>query len=266
MFEGIIKRVEHNVKNVDSTRRLIIFGDSFAEYHEHDTNEKRWQSVTAENSHCSKIVCYARNGSSLFFSMQSIYYYVQNDYNIDDILVFVPTSQGRLPLIWDIDSDLYKNDKPEPGWQASGLMYLQGQMSEKNRQYKFMKRNDTVVQWLLKEFCTYENHAMLLNNSIGYFNSLRNKKVVIPAFKFKYENYVLDSPYCLCDISLREIKEGELSDIIHDPRKNHLHPDNHVILGKQLSNYFSTMNMDLFDEKEFRTDIYTSVEMYKKDK
>ena len=79
--------------------RLIIFGDSFVTLERRkDFSFPFWTEQLAEKLGLSLVV-HGKGGTNLNWSLINYYNYIKNDYNKEDIIIFVVTSGSRLPYV-----------------------------------------------------------------------------------------------------------------------------------------------------------------------
>ena len=98
--------------------RLVVFGDSFSETSTRkDPNETCWVFVLAKMLGFS-ILNYSRGGSSLQYSKQMLFEYMETEYDKNDYIVFISTSYTRIPSVpANVDS----------GWAAALNNYMLGE-------------------------------------------------------------------------------------------------------------------------------------------
>ena len=94
--------------------RLVIFGDSFFQYstgtdHKIPNQGLSWTGLLAKNLNKS-ILSYANAGTSLNYSVQMLFYYMETEYDENDTIIFGVTSNTRVPNLLD-DSHL--------GWHST---------------------------------------------------------------------------------------------------------------------------------------------------
>lgn len=268
MFEKIINRYELDI-NANGSGNLIIFGDSFADKAKSCNEEwyipglpeflhdfKTWQILVAQNINCKKLINYARGGSSLFFSMQSLIHYMRTEYQPNDTIIFVATSGDRLPFLWGDHKDA------EAGWHATLLHYLSGNVDKSWPQYSFYNKNNKEVKWIHENFNTDENHIMFLEYIKSHLKSLSNNTLLINAFEdvFSSPNEPIFDTIGF-KRGLMYISEKELI-CKNDPwlylskgdwRPNHLLQENHKVLSSQINKYFKFKDKNVFKQNEFHT-------------
>lgn len=235
------------VKIKSRGNRLVIFGDSFARIYKHRLQENRWQASLATRLGVAKIVSYAEEGTSLFYSLQALNNYIINDYKKDDVIVFIVTSWTRFPV-------LHQGVNVNIQSQANTLAYDFGDAEIPMPTY--FKENLETLMFLVNNMVTKENHGMYMRCVDAILKSLENKYIILDAFdNSKYYNL---HPYDKNNFNLFDVSENEfrldqsVTDVYlrQDDRVNHLSPVNHLILGKLLYTYFSedsyTFSVDRF--------------------
>lgn len=242
-------RIKSYTLNSKNNNRLVIFGDSFAEPKFELAEERKikivWQKLVSEELDCSTIVTYARGGTSLYFSLQSFYYYMQTNYRENDIILFFKTSHNRLPVL--------DSDATDQGWQASLFQHMLGEIEKGDPRYEYFKKNTTTFNWIEKNLCTMENNDMYKFFIDGYLNGMKNKTMSIDCFKSKYSS---PKDVLLADISFDEFdpsldEKQKINRMQNDTRINHLTVQNHKVLATQIVNfikYGTELNKNKFDK------------------
>ena len=217
--------------------RLIIFGDSFVTLERRkDFSFPFWTEQLAEKLGLSLVV-HGKGGTNLNWSLINYYNYIKNDYNKEDIIIFVVTSGSRLP---------YVHQDFDPADGVSSQFLTLGSPWKWNTK-NFENELDAAKQVWVRFYNEEIHHAQvtILRQAL---ESLPNKKLVLSAFPDSHEHKL--AGYCdfhvrgpaLMGISFYEmgIKPGEtvkasgMDSMRPDPRPNHLSEQNHKILAEDL--------------------------------
>lgn len=228
-----------------SQGRLVVFGDSFAETSTRkDLNETCWVFVLAKMLNYS-ILNYARGGTSLNYSIQMFFEYMETEYMSNDYIVFVTTSYSRLPAL---------PKGVDYGYMSSLANYYNDEFKFKrdfkDRQ-KFYTNNLQAMNYMAENICTlqdFKNQIMLL---YSYLNTMKNKTVMIPAFEHRLSISKLVNKE---DFSLDKVSEGEnidRSSTMVDDRVCHMNTENNKVLANVIYRFFETGNHKLFNLKRF---------------
>jgi len=192
--------------------RIIIFGDSFAIKWDYDY---AWTNQLAKKFNAEQ-VNYAVGGSSIEYSLYQLRDYLRNNYNSNDIIVFIATNPSRSPII-------HKDYNPK--WAC---FY---KVEPDDEYYK------TLTRYTDTEIDKYKYWVVA-----NILNGITNDTFLMCAFdqcieQSKRKNFVI-SKFNLSKVSN------------HYPDPNHLHKHNHDALAKLLHQSIIKKN-DLFEEKHF---------------
>lgn len=167
------------VEYEDLEKRIMFFGDSFVEisnddnYHD-DNNWTRELSKIFNRQHWN----FGRSGSSLLFSINQFFKYIENDYREDDYIVFVTTSHTRFPRV---------HPNADPGVGAAMMRHVVDQwyLKSAEQQQPYFQWQPDLIAWLSQVYCNQEDfrHQCLMIDS--YLKQLPNKTLLIPAFGVK---------------------------------------------------------------------------------
>lgn len=248
MFPTKLDYSDRDIKKYYTERsqgRLVVFGDSFAETStRNDPEETCWIFVLAKMLNYS-ILNYARGGTSLNYSVQMFFEYLETEHNYDDYIVFVTTSYSRLPAVpKGIDY----------GYMSSLVNYYNDEFKFK-REYKdrqkFYTNNLQAMNYMAENICTlqdFKNQIILL---YSYLNSMENKTAMIPAFEHRQSvSYLVG----IKDFSLDKISENEniyRNSTMVDDRVCHMSTENNNVLASVVYRFFETGNYKLFNFKRF---------------
>lgn len=223
---------------------LILFGDSFVSpWHEGD--HKTWFELLAEDLGTT-YKTYGVHGSSFEYSTLKFFEYLNSEeYNPEDYIVFVLTSNVRSPVI---AKDFV------PRWAA--LTYAKVFYDQQDKAYQ--KRLDKITEpdEHFNRFKTFYKDWFLLQNNdlilaqrymlLSTLHSLPNKTVSISGWNIetpvasKFDNHI----NCLLwEASDNEIVGGSIWDFItqhgRDFRMNHFEEKNHLVLKDAVYSYFT---------------------------
>ena len=247
-FPKKIDYTNRDIKSYYSERtngRLVVFGDSFAETSiRKDPNETCWVFVLAKMLNFS-ILNYARGGSSLQYSKQMLFEYMETEYNKNDYIVFVSTSYTRIPTV---------PAKIDPGWAAALNNYIAGELDHR-QEYKeinnFFRANNNAMEYISCYITTmkdFNNDLILIST---YLDTLSNKTCIIPAF-----NHGNNLPNCIIDdFNLMEPSDNESMNNKKNPMKDdricHFSTENNKILANMFYRYFETDSYHYFKMRKF---------------
>ena len=248
-----LNRIGYPLYNGNGDKRLVIFGDSFAQVkwdHNHNILNNVWQKIVADNLGCGEVLNYARGGTSLFFTIQSLHHYIKTDHRDDDIIILLKTSHNRLPVV---------DDNIDLGWQSSLVEHmLTGIKDKSDPRYSYFKANKKIFDWLFHNFTTLENHFALCMLVETQISSMINKSLTLCCFENEAREF--GEKFYLEKVSANEIVTHRPSDeFIIDNRINHLSFDNHAIFAKQITEYFETNNKSCFVVEEYKTNIISTL-------
>lgn len=219
IFEPIIEYTELE-------HRILFFGDSFV-------------NVGAELNWTRKLCKiynrqswnYGRGGSSLLFSINNFFRYIENDYREDDYIVFVTTSHTRFPKV---------HSKVDPGISAALMNYVMKFWPNAREDIYYYDWQSHLVKWLAMVYCNQEDfrhQCMMIDN---YLKHLPNKTVLLPAFHV--QNWAKSKTFCLYDIA-------ELTN--YKAPINHMTELQNMTLANQINNYWQNDDYSVFDIKEY---------------
>lgn len=229
IFPGHVKnlKTKHVEEYTDRERRIIFFGDSFVEPKEY-YNWTRSLSDKLERQHIN----YGRGGSSLHFSINCFFKYIETDYREDDYIVFVSTSYTRFPKV---------HPHTDPGIAAAMLNYLQDQqtffkLSEASEAKKYYDQHKETVKYMSTIFCNQEDFRHQLMLITSYLNNMKNTTVYIPGFHVAY--FVSEEEFNLVNVAEKNGWKGLI---------NHLTEKQNETLAKQVVKYIETNDKNAFD-------------------
>lgn len=249
------------MNDYDSNEKIVIFGDSFAssdgdfdfKENEIEHNNKSWYGVLHHRTQ-KQIWNYGNGGTSLQYSKQQLFSYLNSEYyNEDDYIIFITTSFTRVPT-FPIGDDRYK-----PRWQSQLLSFVTDGLDDRDTDsYNLFKRHKKELEWLSYTL-SKEDFVNELRMLQVFLNSLPNKTLLIPAFKYHEADKFLNiKKFCLHEVSEREpINESLYLNDVHprilgnDPRKQHLSDRNNEILAVKIDNYFKNGNIKTFSMEGF---------------
>lgn len=211
----------------DRERRIFFFGDSFVEPKNH-YNWTRLLSNKLERQHIN----YGRSGSSLHFSTNNFFKYIETDYREDDYIVFVSTSYTRFPKV---------HPHTDPGIAAALMDYLIDQqkfikLGEASEAKRYFDRCSQVVQYMSTIFCNQEDFRHQLMLITSYLNNMKNTTVYIPAFHIA--GFVSEEEFNLVNVSEKNGWKGPI---------NHMTEKQNQTLAEQVFKYIETRDKNVFD-------------------
>ena len=234
------------MNDYDTDEKIVIFGDSYAHSGGEFLNpvrEKQYfdKSWFGHLHHKTKkqIWNWGCGGTSLLYSKQNLFGYLNNeDYDKDDYIIFIATSHNRIPT--------FPNDsKYKSHWQSMLLGFFENRISKKDESYKMFIENKKVMEWFSYTLFT-EDFINELRMLQVFLNSLPNKTLLLPAFKYNDANKFLDiKEFCLCDVTVNEKKHKWLfvdkenpAQMRFDTRKQHMSDTNNEILADMIINHY----------------------------
>lgn len=213
---------------------LVLFGDSFVS--EWDSSDHpSWFDLLAKELNTT-YKTYGTRGSSFEYSTLMFYQYLMNDYDSEDVIVFVLTSPNRSPVV---------TDEFDPSWaaQAYGKVFYKEQNS---RDKKIIDGLSDSSEHYNRYRTYYKDWFMLQSNDLilaqryvllTALHSLSNKTVSLSGWDTelpisnKFNNHLSAS---LWQAAENQITDGHFVDLLskhgRDFRQNHFHEENHIIL------------------------------------
>lgn len=216
---------------------LIVFGDSFVSHErKKDFSFPFWTEQLAEKLDVSLVV-HGKGGTNLNWSLLNYHNYIKNDYNEEDIILFVVTSGSRLPYV-------------HPDFNTLNAFNWQTQEDQ-----ELLTAGRMWVKFYNEEI--HQAHTYLLRQAL---ENLPNTTMMLSGFRDSTENnrdsfsiHVGGAP--LIEISLNEIslvgKERDRNRV--DPRANHFHELNHRILADDLYSMLTDKKDWYIDKTEYMT-------------
>lgn len=222
-------------KFYDTESRLLVFGDSFLEtYREKDMIDGQvpWVDILAKSMSCN-LVSYAVSGSSLNYSVQNFFHYMENDYRHSDFILFSSTCSQRAPFL--LDDNQHGIHFALSHWYLKNKDLPINQYNEYNKDSKFW---NTYVERAMY-YDDYKNLYKLIFNYIEYLN---NRSLFLHSF-YEKDNF---NPFALRQISTKE-------NMKNFDNVNHMSEYNKIILAKQSVNYFSDLKYSNFNIDEYES-------------
>ena len=236
---NFFKRLE---EHSNRKQRVVFFGDSFVEsYHD----DKNWTRIVSDSFDPPRQhINYGIGGSSLLFSINNFFNYIENDYNENDYIIFITTSYYRLPKV---------HSNVDPRFSSMLLNWIEYQFFNKPGNYtqdrlytptnEYYSSYAQVVNYASTVLCNAEDHRHQLKLMQNYLKHLPNKTLFLNAFpipKFEAED---EFEFTLMDIAvLTDFKE-----IV-----NHMSQEHNEILAKQVMRYFDSNNIFVFNVNEYK--------------
>lgn len=276
------------MNNYDTDKKIVIFGDSYAHsggaFVDKDKQEEwmkaSWYGVLHHRTQ-RQIWNYGEGGTSLQYSKQNLFRYLDKHYDPSDWIIFISTSYTRIPQFPD-----WLN--AEPRYQALILPYLIEMADKRKFKEKFLTKHENRIKNSIPYQMFYPNrkamewvsHTLVREDFINelrmlqvFLNSLTDKTLLMPAFRYEGMDEVLD----MKEFSLTKISESEpIHDTLFsskehprtmdidprdpkkqpqfegwDPRKQHMSNRNNEVLGVKIDNYFKNGDMKTFSLNGF---------------
>lgn len=208
--------------------RILFFGDSFVEV----GSELNWTRELCK-IYNRQSWNYGRGGSSLLFSINNFFRYIENDYREDDYIVFVTTSHTRFPKV---------HPNVDTGISAALMNHVIKNWPDQRDDIYYYNWQPDLIAWLANVYCNQEDfrhQCLMLDN---YLKHLPNKTVLIPAFGVK--DWVKQKT----DFNLHAI--AELTN--YKAPINHMTEVQNMILANQVSEYWKNNN----DYSKFNLKVY----------
>jgi len=244
--------------------KLVLFGDSFVSIHLDETYS--WPFLLAHNLNISKddILNFGKPGTGLDWSIcQFISYLNSNDYNENDIVIFVVTNHGRPPIIEN------ENQSMSAGFGAynNDIENIPTNVKQYYKKYDafyrtwFDLQNDDMKykdRWLLAlALKQLPNFTILMS---GF------KDIVLPSqanhILLQNSDNFLKIESDLISISKNEMmnKKLGLRDFYnyfdYEPRTCHMSNSNNIVLADQLSKCIIYRNSSYFDKNSYHKNLY----------
>lgn len=233
MFEPIdfTDRLQYVNDLPSKNGRIIVFGDSFAEYHLNG-----WVNLLAKKMNI-KLLSYACSGSSLNYSVQNFFNYFNTDYDKNDFIIFLFTGWGRVPF----------SLKGYSGRFQVGLLNFKNNIDDHREDakdvYDYYAKNKTFWnQCIENNIYSIDDYDNMKELMIGYLNGLPNKIFYFPSFMpFKNVNDM-----CMFDICVLENRQNFNCE-------NHISFENRDIFANLVYDYFTgDKKMSDFNIKMFK--------------
>lgn len=215
------------IEYTDRDKRVLFFGDSFVNV----GAELNWTRQICHKLNRQSLN-YGRGGSSLLFSINNFFKYIETDYREDDYIVFVTTSHTRFPKV---------HPSIDPGISAAFMNYCMEYWPTVRDDIKYFDYHTSLVSWLANVYCNQEDfrhQCIMIDN---YLKNMKNKTALIPAFHVKY--WDITNKFCLYDVS-------ELTN--YKAPINHMTVEQNMILADQTIEYFETQSFDVFDLEAYK--------------
>jgi hypothetical protein len=253
--------------------KLVIFGDSFANYNHCPTPELNWANQLS-NVLGLPLINYAISGSGLNYSfIQLVNYFNSKDYHPEDILIFVNTEDRRI----------FSKDMTDP--TLGGFFNFTPSMREHNKEW-FLKNFEHAL-WAVENIY----HPSINFEQLKVFSFLKawakahpsNKVIIlrgvgVPSGEWGDREPLIretilpdENFFPLLNPTLGHITVNEFSDpslynklLNHwisgvDPRVNHLSKVNRDILVQMLGKIIKKKDINLWNNASFVKDIYKDI-------
>ena len=212
------KIFEPVIEYTHQEKRIMFFGDSFVEV----GRELNWTRELSK-IYNRQSWNYGRGGSSLLFSINNFFRYIENDYREDDYIVFVTTSHTRFPKV---------HPTVDPGIGAAFMNHVIKNWPDQREDIYYYEWQPDLVAWLANVYCNQEDfrhQCLMLDN---YLKHLPNKTVLLPAFGLK--DWVKQkTDFCLYNIAELTNYKGPI---------NHMTEVQNMTLANQVVEYWKNNN------------------------
>lgn len=245
--------------------KLVLFGDSFVSIH---LDEKySWPFLLAHNLNIStdNILNFGKPGTGLDWSIcQFISYLNSNDYNENDIVIFVVTSHSRPPIMEN------ENQSMSAGFNAYYNNIKKGIPNNVEQYYKKydsfyrtwfdLQTNDMKYKdrWLLAlALKQLPNFTILMSGFEDIVLSSQANHILL-----QDSNNFLKIESDLISISKNEMMNKKLglrdfyNYFTYEPRTCHLSNSNNIELADQLSKCIINKDSSYFDKTSYHKDLY----------
>jgi len=246
------KRESFELNKYAEDKKIVIFGDSYAKSHDGPIDDlgKNWYAILHDRTK-RRVITHGQGGTSLLYSKQELFKYLNSEtYNEDDWIIFISTSYSRIPFV-------HIDDGWKPYQQSQIFSYL-SDVKIDDIDYSIIEDNKDALEWVARGI-TQEDFINDVSMLQAFLNSLPNKTVLIPAFRY----YAMEKFLDIKDFSLVEVSEQETihESLFHDgkeklfiktdPRYNHMSNRNNEVLAVKIQNYFNNGDISTFTLKGF---------------
>jgi hypothetical protein len=219
------KRQIHRTDNNKKGRRLVVFGDSFFQHstgkiHNIPNQGLSWTGLLADHLNMS-LLNYANSGTSLNYSVQMLFHYMETEYDENDTIIFGVTNGARATNLLDDESQ---------GWHSTAWKFIDPDFelsSITKEQSKYFKKDKEFWQTYLTR-CMYaddvKNQFSLVQT---YLNTMKNDVLVLHSFSDLFDG----DEFNLMQIVRRE-------NLKYFEKLNHMSDTNKKLLARQAMKYF----------------------------
>lgn len=250
-------------------KKLVVFGDSFANYHfgnDEYNPSKSWANLVSQKFEIP-ILNYGISGSSLQFSLHKFFeYYQSKNYNSDDIIIFLlgdSVSRGfavDMPPHLGVSAAMSKNhyqEKEDIEWLSKNqesFFWSQISLFSEDINFELVQTASVLSVWAKKNV---SNKVIVIRNFATKIN-LKIEKLNKNLNSTKNFYLFLDPKYNLFDISRKEFSSLLSKEHIttYDNRINHFSECNRKVLADIVTDVLLTGDVTLFDINKFHSAIY----------
>ena len=251
-------------------KTIRIYGDSFASTRILDINTKFGWGEMLGDLLSFPVQNNAISGSSTEYSIKLFINDIENNLiGDDDIIIYVPSSQGRLYFSHQL------NNAPN----TASLYTHKGSYFNPKQSHEWYWENKTHIEWWMvnnnrdMQEITFESYIQLLKNfAISKPNCI---VIVLPAYSIKYTQDIFNNlpptNFLRANMDLFTVSRAEIDDVEgyefnrwtkftkEDSRQNHLTRPNLTILVNLLAEAIQTLNMDNITYDKFQTKIIKTI-------
>jgi len=251
-------------------KKLIVLGDSFANYEWVNRDSEGWAGYISEILNIP-LINFGISGSATNYSFDKFIKYTKStEYDPEDIIIFVPSGDQRIytenmynPRLgifysydfedkWQVEKDWAKNNLESAIWTVDNL--LDGKIN-----YEFIKTISFLSQWAHQN---KTNRLFIIRAFVPLDNGEDIEKLT--ELITPLENFfpLLNHNTSLGVISVAEFKDNSLLTYSQSKNKgadfriNHLSKENRLILADIISQILSTSDISLFKKELFIKHIY----------
>ena len=224
-----IQRTDNNKKD----RRLVVFGDSFFQHSKGSIHNSyipnqglSWTGLLADNLNMS-LLNYANAGTSLNYSVQMLFHYMETEYDENDIIIFGVTNGSRVPNLLD---DTFQ------GWHSTVWKFIDPDFvwaSITKEQHKYFKKDKEFWQTYLTRGMYADDAKNQFRLVENYLNTMKNDVLVLHSFS----DFVAVDEFNLMQLVRRE-------NFKYFEKLNHMSDTNKELLVRQTKKYFINLGQN----------------------
>jgi len=249
-------------------KTLRVYGDSFGS--DNQACGKSWTTILQEKLQIPMANKAVNGGSTEYAALQFVNDAQNNVIGDDDIVIYIPSSRGRLHFNFQI------SERPE-----TASVYCRDPVNSPHADHTWYYKNKDHIEWWMVN----ASHSVISMNFESYVHALSNIARSKPNATFimlkntKWNHHIpnivhtanfLIPPIELNNIALNEIVgRNNYEDFVkftgYDPRTNHLTIPNLEILADLVYETINTQSIERFTIDKFKTNLIkkiTNTEQY----